>query len=161
MATEWTSNWTIVKSLEDFSHVITPNKSLSFEEATRDGVQGYTISHNGHDCRTGHFRNTFLREQDGTAPDLTTIVGADAAQLQQDLGNDVALKRIADYVNANGDTLLRLVGDVELPKRAEKLEFYVYQIRNAVRDNRTMVFFQAKLDPKAAANGGGTVAGYA
>jgi len=160
MATEWTSNWTIVKSLEDFSHVITPKQYLSFEPATRDGVQGYTISHNGHDCRTGHFRHTFLHEQDGTVPDLTTIVGADAAQLQQDLGNDVTLKRIADYVNANGDSLLRLVGDVELPKRADKLEFYVYQISNAVESDRTMVFFQAKLNSNAAANGGGTVIGY-
>jgi hypothetical protein len=160
MATEWTSKWTIVKSLDDFSHVITPRESLQFEPASRNGVQGYTISHNGHDCHTGHFRHTFLHEQDGTVPDLATIIGEDTAQLNTDLGNDETLKHISDYVNANGDTLLRLVGDVAVPKQADKLEFYVYQISNAVENDRTMVFFQAKMNPESAANGGGTVAGY-
>jgi hypothetical protein len=165
MATEWTSNWTIVKSLEDFSHVITPNQSLSFEPATRTGVQGYTISHNGSDCNTGHFKNTFLQAHEGIVPDLTTIAGEEVSQLQQDLGNDAVLKEIADYVTANGDTLQRLVGAVELPKHAcspgeDKLEFYVYQISKAVENNRTMVFFQAKLNPNSAANGGGSVSGY-
>ena len=166
MATDrWTNEWIIVKSLSDFSHVITPKQTLKFETAVRDGVRGYTISHNGSDCHKGCFRETFLQLQDGTVPELATIAGDDVSQLQQDFSNDAVLKDIADYVNANGDTLQRLVGAVELPKHArspgeDKLEFYVYQINNAVENDRTMVFFQAKLNPNAAANGGGTVAGY-
>ena len=110
-------------------------------------------------------RTLFCTSQDGTVPDLTTIAGADVSQLQQDLGNDAVLKDIADYVNENGDTLLRLVGAVELPEHArtpgeDKLEFYVYQISNAVEKDLTLVFFQAKLNPNAAANGGGSVMGY-
>jgi hypothetical protein len=166
MATDtWTNEWQIVKSLIDFKHVIKPQQTLTFVPAVREGVPGYTISHDGSDCNRGHFKDTFLTSQDGTVPDLTTIAGEGVSQLQQDLGNDAVLKDIADYVNANGDTLQRLVGAVELPKHAcspgeDKLEFYVYQISKAVENNRTMVFFQAKLNPNAAANGGGSVSGY-
>jgi len=166
MATDtWTNEWQIVKSLIDFKHVIKPKQTLRFEPAVRAGVQGYTIAHNGSDCHKGHFKDTFLTPQDGTVPDLTAIASEDVGQLHQDLGNDAVLKDIADYVNENGDTLLRLAGAVELPEHArtpgeDKLEFYVYQISNAVRDNRTLVFFQAKLNPNDAANGGGSVSGY-
>jgi hypothetical protein len=166
MATDtWTNEWQIVKSLIDFKHVIKPQQTLTFVPAVREGVQGYTISHNGSDCNKGHFKHTFLTPQDGTVPDLTTIAGEDVSQLQQDLGNDAVLKDISNYVNANGDTLLRLAGAVELPEHArtageDELEFYVYQISNAVKNDRTLVFFQAKLNPNAAANGGGSVVGY-
>jgi hypothetical protein len=166
MATDsWTKEWTIVKSLNDFSHVITPKQTLTFAPAVREGVPGYTISHNGSDCNKGRFKGTFLQLQDGTVPDLATIAGDDVSQLQQDLSNDAVLKDIADYVNANGDTLLRLAGAVELPQHArspggEPLQFYVYQINKAVENDRTMVFFQAKMNANDAANGGGTVAGY-
>ena len=59
---------------------------------------------------------------------------------------------------------MRLAGAVELPEHArtpgeDKLEFYVYQISKAVENDLTLVFFQAKLNPNAAANGGGTRGG--
>jgi hypothetical protein len=166
MATDtWTKQWQIVKSLIDFTHVIKPQQTLTFVPAVRAGVQGYTISHNGSDCNQGHFKDTFLTSQDGTVPELTTIAGADVSQLQTDLGDTEVLKDISDYVNANGDTLLRLAGAVELPEHArtpgeDKLEFYVYQISKAVENDLTLVFFQAKPNPNSAANGGGSVVGY-
>jgi len=164
MAT-WARDWHIVRSKIDFEHVIFTDRTLTLVPAEQDGELGYTISHNGSDCAKGCFKETFLRVQGGTVPDLATIAGENVGQLQQDLGNDALLKDIADYVSKNGASLVRLVGAVELPKHArvpgeDKLEFYVYQISKAVENDRTMVFFQAKLNPNSAANGGGTVAGY-
>jgi hypothetical protein len=165
MAT-WARDWHIVRSKIDFEHVIVTDRTLTFVPAEQDGELGYTISHNGSNCDKGCFKGTFLRVQGGTTvPDLVTIAGDDVSQLQPDLSNDAVLKDIADYVSKNGDSLVRLVGAVELPKDArtpgeDKLEFYVYQISNAVENDRTLVFFQAKMDANSAANGGGSVVGY-
>jgi len=162
---KWARDWHIVRSDIDFKHVIFPQRTLTLVPAEQDGELGYTISHNGSDCGKGCFKETFLRVQGGTLPDLATIAGQDSIQLQQDFSNTEVLKDIADYVNENGATLERLAGAVVLPEHArtpgeDKLEFYVYQISNAVRENRTLVFFQAKLTANAAANGGGSVSGY-
>jgi hypothetical protein len=164
MAT-WARDWHIVKSKVDFEHVIYTDRTLTLVPAEQDGELGYTISHNGSDCGKGCFKETFLRVQDGIVPELTAIAGEDVGQLQQDLSNEKLLKGISDYVNKNGASLVRLVGAVELPEHArtpgeDKLEFYVYQISKAVENDLTLVFFQAKLNPNSAANGGGTVAGY-
>src|SRR5512140_417677 len=165
MAT-WAKDWTIVQSKIDFQHVLFPDKTLTLVPAEQDGELGYTISHNGSDCGKGCFKGTFLRVRGGTTvPDLVTIAGKDASPLKTDLSDDDVLKDIADYVNRNSERLVRLFGSVELPEAArtpgeDKLQFYVYQIRNAVEDNRTLLFIQAQMSPESAANGGGSVVGY-
>jgi hypothetical protein len=171
----WAREWNIVRSDVDFKHVIFPKQPLTLVPAEQDGELGYTISHNGSDCAKGCFQKTFLRVRGGTfLPDLETICGKDSNQLQKEFTNDKdhdkVLKDVADFVNKHGPTLVRLEGAIELPEHArtpgeDMLEFYVYQISNAVREDRTLVFFQAKLpsnpaSSNAAANGGGSVTGY-
>ena len=164
---KWTIDWHIVKSEIDFQHVILTDRTLTFVPAEHEGELGYRISHNGSCCFKGSCKETFLRVENGTGtvPEMAQIVG-NATQLQTDFSNDSVLKTISDYVNKNGATLARLVGDIELPEHAlqpgddSKLEFYVYQINNAVQDNRTMVYFQAKPNANSAENGGGSVTGY-
>lgn len=164
---KWAIDWNIVRSQESFQHVILTERTLTFEPAEQAGELGYRISHNGTCCFKGSCKQTFLRVENGTGavPELAKIVG-DAEQLPTDLSNTTALATISDYVNKNGATLARLVGEIELPQHAlqpgddSKLKFYVYQIKNAVQGNRTMVYFQAHPDPNSAANGGGSVSGY-
>jgi hypothetical protein len=162
----WARDWNIVRSDIDFKHVIFPQQTLTLVPAEQDGELGYTISHNGSDCGKGCFKTTFLRVRGGTfLPDLATIAGKDSDQLQHDFSNDTVLKDVADFVNKHGPALVRLEGAVELPEHArtpgeDKLEFYVYQIINAVREDRTMVYFQAKFSVNDPGNGGGSVSGY-
>ncbi|HEY2403456.1 MAG TPA: hypothetical protein VGI23_24100 [Steroidobacteraceae bacterium] len=162
---KWAIDWNIVRSQVSFQHVILTDRTLTFEPAEQAGELGYRISHNGSCCFKGSCKETFLRVQNGTVPELGAIV-RNATPLQTDFRNDSVLKSISDYVNENGDSLARLVGDIELPDHAlqpgedNKMTFYVYQIANAVQGNRTMVYFQAHPDPNSAANGGGSVSGY-
>jgi hypothetical protein len=163
---EWSNrDWYIVRAVNDFSHVFSPKQTLTFVPAERDGVKGYTISHAGSDCRRGCFKDTFLHPEGSDVPMLSTIADG-ASPLPPDLtGDDAVLTDIANYVNENSGSVLRLVGGVELPIHArtpgeDRLEFYVYQINNAVSENRTLLFLQPKLNPDCAANGNGAVIGY-
>ncbi len=164
---KWAIDWHIVRSEQSFQHVILTDRKLTFEPAEQEGELGYRIAHNGTCCFKGSCKETFLRVENGTGkvPKLVDII-RDGTPLQTDFSNDSALKTISDYLNANGDSLARLVGDIELPQHAlepgegNKLKFYVYQIENAVQGNRTLVYFQAHTNPSSAANGGGSVSGY-
>jgi len=164
---KWAIDWRIVRSQESFQHVILTDRTLTFEPVEQAGELGYRISHNGTCCFKGACKETFLRVENSTGqiPELAKIVG-NATQLRTDISDAKVLKSISDYVNANGASLARLVGDIDLPQHAlqpgegSKLKFYVYQIANAVQDNRTLVYFQAQPDPNSAANGGGSVSGY-
>ena len=167
MATDaWTNrDWHIVRADQDFSHAFTAETTLNFIPATRNGVQGYTISHAGSDCAKGLFKHTFLQPAGSRIPDLSESAGTDEQLPPSFTGNyDTVLKQIADYVTANDD-VLRLVGDVELPAGVQtpdepKLEFHVYQITNAVSNNLTLLYLQPPLKATSAANGNGTVLGY-
>src|ERR1700753_2533904 len=162
----WAREWNIVRSEIDFKHVIVPEQTLTLVPAEQDGELGYTIAHNGSERGKGCFKSTFLRVRGGTfLQDLATIAARDSKQLQQNFSNDSVLKDIDDFVHRHGHTLVRLEGAVKLPENTgtpgeDLLEVYVYQISNAVRDNRTMVYFQAKFTANGVANGGGSVTGY-
>src|SRR3569832_1921785 len=93
---KWARDWHIVRSDIDFKHVIYPQRTLTLEPTEQDRKQENTNTHKSSDCCKGCFKETFLRVQGGTLPDLATIAGQDSIQLQQDFSNTEVLKDIAD-----------------------------------------------------------------
>ena len=179
-STVWTDrSWQIVRADLDLAHVFLPLSNFSFKATSRNGMDGYTIVHNGQSPVPDCFCDSFLTLIGSHKPTFEAITKKSTLPLfTKDSAAEYAevSDAMAQYTEKNRE-IQRLEGVVRIPCHAHgaslhkdaatdhspmwiKTLLHVYQFGNVVKGDRPLLVLRAPLSPVCPLNGDGGAIGY-